>query len=181
MVNYQNMQHNAAIAGLLNRVVLDTPIDRALLLVARNGGEYKYGSVMLEIDSNNVPEIKGDFKDYPLDRQYINMLNDLKEKGALVIATEQISDGSYLKRRYTVDGIKGTYLFFLAEVKNTGFWHRIVKLFSKRYLYKRIYYLSFTSISDAMFAREVVTSLEAKANNVKNLLEKVISMGDDKY
>ena len=172
-VDFEQLQKSAKLWDVLKHVVQKTSIDRALLLVAQNGKSVKYGSVVLEMNNDKVIEVKNLFKRWPLETEYSNLVDKVVQDRKLILHPESLKPGSYLERRYRIDGIKIAYIFFVAEVNNSGFIHKLIHATSKRYKHRKIYYLSFTSTNDQALTEELYTELEAGAVEITNIFKEI--------
>ena len=173
-LNYTIAQQWINLSEEMKEVVNKTPIDRALVLVAQNGNEIKYGSVVLEHNTGDVVTVKDKFSKMELDPTYTSMIEQLTRTGSMVLSTESLPEGRYLRTRYEADNIKHGFIYFIGEKENKGFGHKLLKSLHPRYLYRRIYYISFTTLSDDVFDAKTLANLTSHANNIKNIVLKII-------
>lgn len=177
MRSTENFVNTSIIHSSMARIVNKTCVDRAIILVAENGGPAKYGSVLAEIHSEDIKPVMNEFVRHKLDNQYMVMLQDLMQSGSLFLHTEHMPDHSLLKRRYEVDGITHGAIFMLHEEKEKGFVHWIdlffSRLFKQTYLFRRIFYVSFSSKSgdDSIFSNDDFTVIESEVNKIIHLFK----------
>lgn len=155
-----DFESDVEVLDLLSAAIVDNGVDRALLLVATNGGEniklgsHKYASILLEPANSLKPYSKPMFQKYSLDEEYIRMLAKVKNDGHVVLLTQDMPEG-ILKRRFNADKITCGLIFL---VKSTA---------------TQFFYLSF-STKDPMLTMldrhgPHYADIEAKVNTIRNL------------
>jgi len=143
------------INSLLTKIVSETPVDRAVVIKLHNGGSKlqtgitKYITVINERHNGNVMEVYRDFQHYPIDANYMLMIHRLVQDKLIIVDTKKMPEG-LLKRRYNLDGIKSSIIFYIRETDGG------------------LYYGSFSSTSTL----EEITTDQAFAR-IENTIEKL--------
>lgn len=145
---------------ILQNIIYETPIDRALILKMHNGGGKLYAGVIKHISildedhTTSVGPIKDDIQHYPADTQYMHLAQMLVADKLVVLETESMTDGM-LKRRQVHDNVKVSIIFFIAETEGG------------------LYYgaLDSTLPSSTILSDEVFSVLETKIHKLRRLYE----------
>lgn len=112
------------IEDLLEDIIRDTCVDRALLCRIHNGGgrivigAEKKISVICEPDASLHPHTKKVYTNYPIDKQYRSVLVDMLDAGGMM-AYHQIERLPYgmLRRKTEADGLTATLHYKVKETK----------------------------------------------------------------
>lgn len=171
----ENFIHASIIHQSMSRIVHDTSVDRAIVLVAENGGLNKYGTILAEIHSNKTVPVMNEFVRYKLDRDYLQMLEELIDTKTIFLKTSEMKPG-FLKHRYEHDKITHGIVYMIYEGRESGINHLInlfiSRLFRKVYLFRRIYYVSFTSKSEkAFYTQADFMIIQSEVNKIINLFQ----------
>jgi hypothetical protein len=78
-------------------------------------------SIIAESNSVHLRSVKNDYQKYEVDQAYKNMLSNLREDKILIYDVLNMDDG-FLKRRYMMEGIKVTVIFYLVEGRGVEFF-----------------------------------------------------------
>ena len=105
------------IQSILNCLTEDTASDRAMLIVASNGGEVPklgdpwYITVFLDAANGVLKSVKDSFEKYKIDDEYISLLSDLHKSSALTLYTDNLN--GFLRNVYEPSGITKTDIMLL--------------------------------------------------------------------
>lgn len=111
------------IYDVFNRVIDDSNANRVLVLKSSNGGSRPtigvnlYVSVLHEMSTRGVDQIKAQYQSIHIDETYIRLLQRLTEKKEFEIYTSEIEPGSFLRLTYDKEQLKRVYMF---EIKGNG-------------------------------------------------------------
>jgi hypothetical protein len=110
----------------LDNVVYLSKVDRGIVVKFHNGGGMMNMvnnkiSIIAESNSVHLRSVKNDYQKYEVDQAYKNMLSNLREDKILIYDVLNMDDG-FLKRRYMMEGIKVTVIFYLVEGRGVEFF-----------------------------------------------------------
>lgn len=144
--------------NILDNIIYTTNTDRALVVKIHNGGSKmyagtdKYASVLYESLSESLHPIKNDWQKFPVDRDYMMMIDTLIKDGVALFDIETMKE-STLSRAYKSEGVKSVAFFKIRET-DFGF-----------------YFASFASLKsqDEFYLSKDFSMLEIKANKIRNI------------
>jgi len=111
------------IYDIFNRVIDDSSANRVLILKGSNGGSRPtignnlYVSVLHEVSTKGIDQIKSQYQGIHVDDSYIRLLQKIIENREIEINIDEFSDDSFLKLTYQKDDLKHSYFF---EIKGSG-------------------------------------------------------------
>lgn len=156
----EGLERSQASYSILSSMRTETSASRVLLLAGHNGGGYPrpdapfYTSVLFwSIDDSAQESLKvmPQYKQLPVDADYIKMLLDSEKNGPVIIDVERMPP-CQLKRYYQTEGVKHSLVLFLA-IKD-----------------RKFLYCSVSKHEEEPFTEVEITSVELKAETLKKLL-----------
>lgn len=120
----------------LNRLNTHLKSSRILVIATHNGGgipkigEPLYMSVRYEVYDHPSEPVKADWQERLIDGPYSKMLNTIISEGKYSIATEDLDDGSMLKKTYNYLNIKRNFVIPI-ERTNKNFYYMSVTWMDK--------------------------------------------------
>lgn len=156
----EGLERSQASYSILSSMRTDTSATRVLLLAGHNGGGYPrpdspfYTSVLFwSIDDGQQESLKlmPQYKQLPVDADYIKMLLDAEKSGPVVLDVERMAP-CQLKRYYQVEGVRHSIIVFLA-IKD-----------------RKFLYCSVSKHTEEPFTEIEVTAISLKAEALKKLL-----------
>jgi len=113
----------SSIYDTFNRVIDDSAAHRVLILKSSNGGSRPtignnlYVSVLHEMSTQGVGQIKSQYQAIHIDETYIRLLQRLTEKREIELKVSEMEKGSFLRLTYEKELLKSVYMF---EIKGDG-------------------------------------------------------------
>lgn len=113
----------SSIYDTFNRVIDDSAAHRVLILKSSNGGSRPtignnlYVSVLHEMSTPGVGQIKSQYQAIHVDETYIRLLQQLTEKREIELKVSEMEKGSFLRLTYEKELLKAVYMF---EIKGDG-------------------------------------------------------------
>lgn len=156
------MERSQASYSLLSSMRQETTASRILLLAGHNSGGYpRPGSpfyvsgLFWSVDDAQDVSIRTlpEYKNLPVDADYIKMLLDAEKEGLVVLDVERMPP-CQLKRYYQAEGVKHSVLFYLT-IKD-----------------RKFLYCTACKHTDIPFSETELTTMELKAAALRELLNK---------
>ena len=100
----------------LGDAITKTSASRALILYTSNGGGIPhpgstlYSTVLYEYHDANIKAVKNEFQSVLVDGEYVDMLVQLEQHGAIFRSTSEMRPG-LLRSIYERDGVTAVYIF----------------------------------------------------------------------
>lgn len=119
-----NLENIPEIQPILNRVIDDTCIQRALVMKTENGGgkprlgAHLYASILYEAFKAPLSSTKNDYQRILVDDMYVKMLSDIGPTTHNNLSVNKMKEG-LLKRIYLRDSVKYSEVYYLAETDDS--------------------------------------------------------------